>query len=103
MTRVRCGDDGAGGGELHQLEHEVATAQVHGLHPDRLGERDELRHHPVGRGELVPPLEAEHRLVEARRPLAIGDAQPHMVDHRAHRSPFRSPVPARLRAETMLS
>ena len=84
ITRGRRGRVRTGFGVVHQLEDELAPAQVDGLDPDRLGEVDQLRDHLVGRLQLVPELEAEHLLVEPARPRRVGDAETHMVEHRTH-------------------
>src|SRR5581483_7419232 len=75
----------------HQLEDEPVEHEVRGGDAERRLEAVQLGRHLVGRRDLVPRLEAEHLLVEALRPLEVGDHLARVVVD-AHRHPFCLPA-----------
>ncbi len=66
-----------------KFEHQAVAHQVRRAHTDRLRQLQKLFGALVGQFEFPPELEAEQTLVEPTRPLAIGDAQPDVVENRS--------------------
>lgn len=70
-------------GVVHELEHEPVPHQIRRVHTERFGQPHQLGRRPIGRVEFPPELKPQQTLVEPPRSLAIGDAQPNVIENRS--------------------
>src|SRR5271163_3580336 len=66
---------------IEKFKHQTIANQVRRMQPDRSLQLQKLIGAVVGRIEFPPELKPEQPLVEAARPLAIGDTQSNVIEH----------------------
>src|SRR5262245_46219050 len=68
---------------VDEFQNEPVAHQIGRTHSDRPLQLQQLFGAVVGQFEFPPELEAEQTLVEAARPLAVGNAQSDVVESRS--------------------
>jgi hypothetical protein len=66
---------------VDELQHEAVADEVRRTDPDRAIELQECGGALVGQVEIPPEPEAEQLFVEPARPVAVGNAQSHVVEN----------------------